>query len=529
MANMNLTFEDRMDYLETLRDIAAAMGPRHAFQASLRLLLETLAARHGFLRPHLVIFDPETATLRLCVAEEAAVSTNAVYRPGMGVTGQVFSSGKPVVIERLKDSPEFLGKFFRRTEDELDTLSFISVPVLTPNPEPDTDGDTRRVIGVLSVDTQRASVQELKAQRLFLEVVAGLIAARAAYLQESMRQTHAVEDYLSGAVPHSLTAYSPVMKTLMRCAEQMAGTRLPLFLTGTQGCGKGYLAVWIHEKSGRGGMDPVRYKVPDLGKVADPAGFDIKIERELFGYRKGSFPGAERTHKGLIELANCSTLIIEDIDRLSKRLQERLLVCMREQQVLRAGGGEPVAIDVRFLFSSQMSGHELIDEGFLIDDLSQMLMEHCLECPALSERREDIIPLAEQILTQIATENGESVKRLSENLGRIFQNYDWPENIHEMSHCLRVAVNNSGDALELTQEHLPYELKKNEVSCGPRRSFGDAVEAFEKQLLEDALQRSHGNMLQAARDLQASYRIVNYKVKKYGLDLRCFQDPELKR
>ena len=99
-------------YMETLQRIAAGMGPQRGFQSSLNSLLSLLTERHGFLRPHLVIFDPETRTLRLCVADGAPRSAQVVYEPGMGVTGQVFVTGKPVIVECLKGHPVFLSKFF---------------------------------------------------------------------------------------------------------------------------------------------------------------------------------------------------------------------------------------------------------------------------------------------------------------------------------------------------------------------------------------------------------------------------------
>ena len=119
-------------YMETLQRIAAGMGPQCGFQSSLNSLLSLLTERHGFLRPHLVIFDPETRTLRLCVADGAPRSAQVVYEPGMGVTGQVFVTGKPVIVECLKGHPVFLSKFFMRTDEELSSLAFLSVPVLAP-------------------------------------------------------------------------------------------------------------------------------------------------------------------------------------------------------------------------------------------------------------------------------------------------------------------------------------------------------------------------------------------------------------
>ena len=99
-------------YMETLQRIAAGMGPQCGFQSSLNSLLSLLTERHGFLRPHLVIFDPETRTLRLCVADGAPRSAQVVYEPGMGVTGQVFVTGKPVIVEMPQGASRFSQQIF---------------------------------------------------------------------------------------------------------------------------------------------------------------------------------------------------------------------------------------------------------------------------------------------------------------------------------------------------------------------------------------------------------------------------------
>ena len=253
-------------YMETLQRIAAGMGPQRGFQSSLNSLLSLLTERHGFLRPHLVIFDPETRTLRLCVADGAPRSAQVVYEPGMGVTGQVFVTGKPVIVECLKGHPVFLSKFFMRTDEELSSLAFLSVPVLAPQMswEPGRE-QARKVIGVLSVDTPRASREELERQRCFLEVVAGMIAAQATYLQDDMaRQQRLAErrgdrPHVAGDLDGGILAVSESMCEALKQASYAGHGRGPVLLRGEPGTGKARVAAFIHTASVRNELPLVRF------------------------------------------------------------------------------------------------------------------------------------------------------------------------------------------------------------------------------------------------------------------------------
>ncbi len=514
-------------YMETLRRIAADMGPQRGFQASLKALLALLAERHGFLRPHLVIFDPETRTLRLCVAGGAPRSEQVVYEPGMGVTGQVFVTGKPVIVECLKGHPVFLSKFFVRTEEELSSLAFLSVPVLAPQAGWEAGREqARKVIGVLSLDTPCAPREVLEQHRCFLEVVAGMIAAQAAYLQDDMaRQQRLAErrgerPHVAGNLDGGIVAVSPPMCEALQRATYAGHGHGPVLLRGEPGTGKARVAAFIHAASMRNELPLVRFYGSRLNASGPDGLSEEQAERELFGYRKGAFPGAVQTRKGLFELANCSTLFVKDIDRLSLSLQSRLLHVLQDQAVTRVGGGQPVSVDVRFICSASADLEALVASGEFLEDLYNRISVFPILLAPLRERPEDILPLAELFLKAAAEAAGRVVERISTPAQEMLMRYPWPGNGNELARCMEQAVQGCDD-LVLRAAHLPASLRHD----GESRSalpFNDAVARFEQELLVDALQHARGNMLQAARDLQVSYRIVNYKVKKYNIDPRSF-------
>ncbi len=505
-------------YLETLRLIASSMGPQRGFQASLQFLLALLAERHGFLRPHLVIFDPETRTLRLCVADGAPRAGQVVYEPGMGVTGQVFVSGKPVIVECLKNHPVFLSKFFARTEEELASLAFLSVPVLAPLAAWEAgEGQVRRVIGVLSVDTPGAPREELEMYRSFLEVVASMIATQAAYLQDDMARQQRISErsekgIMTGGLEDGVVCESAAMRDVMKQAGYAAHARSPVLISGEQGTGKARLAALIHAAGPRHDMPLVRfYSVAD--DTEQPS--DELLERELFGYRKGAFPGAMQTRKGLFELAHCSTLFLDNVDRLSLPLQAKLLHVLQEKTVTRVGGGQPVPVDVRLVCATRENLPLLVEQGRFLADLFNRISAISIHLPPLRERPEDILPLAEYFLKVQGESCGRNMERIASPAKELLEHYSWPGNIRELAQCIETGIH-AADGTVLRAVHLPMELQKN--AAEKTLPFNEAVARFEQELLIDALQRAGGNMLQAARDLQVTYRIVNYKIKKYGID-----------
>lgn len=531
--------DDMAAYLQTLKNIASGLGPQQGFQASLKAFLTLLARRHAFLRPHLVIFDPETRTLRLCVADGEPRSDAVAYEPGVGVTGQVFVSGRPVIVDCLQGHPVFLSKFFARSPEELASLAFICVPILVPEGgDGMAAGDATQVIGVLSVDTPCAPAAVLEQHCRFLEVVAAMIASQAAHLQDDLlRRQHILLSPVSAPASEDggnaagfsapwnggLVAVSKAMRRVMEQARQAAQGRESVLLTGEPGTGKERLAAFIHSLSSRRDLPLVRFS--PVGSLAGADALETAA-RELFGYRKGAFPGAMQTRKGSFELAHSSTLILEDLDRFPVSLQEGILRVLREREVSRLGGGMPVPVDVRIVCTAVRPLETLVEEGLFLRELYERVSFRTIRLAPLRERREDILPLAQLFLKAASSVTppggGGRVERISAPARELLLRYEWPGNIHELIHCLEQAALICDDAV-LRAAHLPSVLQTaGQHSDNAALSLADAVEAFERELLCDALQRTCGNMLQAARDLRTSYRIVNYKVKKYGIAPRSF-------
>ena len=506
---------DVSPWLETLRLMASEMGPKRPFQASLTSLLHKLSERHDFLRPHLVLFDPETGMLRLSLADAQPREKHGGYAPGVGVTGQVFATGRSVIVEKLKGDKLFLSLLFERSEEEMERLSFISVPILAPMGEG--PYAAREVIGTLNADTVFVSREDLEQRRVFLEVAAAMIANEAAYMQEDLgrqRRLPAQRGESGTDEGEAFVAQSKVMRHILEQVAHIAQGRAPVLLCGEPGVGKERLAERIHASSPRSDVPLV---VCHCGTIPPE-----RILSELCGYQKGAFLGAMQTQKGLFEQANTGTIFLDAVDALTPPAQEALLRLLTEHCVLRLGGSDTVPVDVRIIAATSASLETLVEQGRFSRELCERLSACALHVPPLRERREDIVPLVEHLLKQLSGDGEDQIKRISFPALELMTRYFWPGNISELTSALQRAAQYCEDHV-IRAGDLPPSLQTAESSATEAGlSLGDAVIRFEKEMLVDALIKAGGNMLKAARDLKSSYRIVNYKVKKYGIDPHQF-------
>ncbi|MBR6673625.1 MAG: sigma-54-dependent Fis family transcriptional regulator, partial [Mailhella sp.] len=413
---------DVSPWLETLRLMASEMGPKRPFQASLTSLLHKLSERHGFLRPHLVLFDPETGMLRLSLADAQPREKHGGYAPGVGVTGQVFATGRSVIVEKLKGDKLFLSLLFERSDEEMERLSFISVPILAPMGEG--PYAAREVIGTLNADTVFVSREDLEQRRVFMEVAAAMIANEAAYLQEDLgrqRRLPAQRGESGTDEGEAFVAQSKVMRHILEQVAHIAQGRAPVLLCGEPGVGKERLAERIHASSPRSDVPLV---VCHCGTIPPE-----RLLSELCGYQKGAFLGAMQTQKGLFEQANTGTVFLGAVDALTPAAQEALLRLIKEHRVLRQGGSDPVPVDVRLITATSASLEQLVEQGRFSRELYERLNACALHVPPLRERREDIVPLVEHLLKRLAGSSEEQIKRISFPALELMTRYFWPGNI----------------------------------------------------------------------------------------------------
>jgi len=219
-------------------------------------------------------------------------------------------------------------------------------------------------------------------------------------------------------------------KKVLEIAKKVAPTMANVMLLGESGVGKEEFAKFIHQNSGRGGFVAVNMS-------AIPENL---IESELFGYEKGAFTDATQSKPGLFELAQGGTIFLDEIGEMPYNLQAKLLRVLQEKEFFRLGGTKPIKLDVRIISATNQNIDEMIKNNKFREDLYYRLNTIPITIPPLRERKNDIIPIAENILHKTVKEYGFDNKTLSDEAKKTLLEYDWPGNIRELINVIERAV-----------------------------------------------------------------------------------------
>ena len=298
----------------------------------------------------------------------------------------------------------------------------------------------------------------------------------------------------------------PPMRKVLDLVQKVAATEATVLIMGESGTGKELIARALHEKSPRRNGAFVAINCGAL-----PEGL---LESELFGHVRGAFTGAERNKRGLFEEANGGTLFLDEISETTPGLQVKLLRALQEGEIRRVGDNHPFKVSGRLLAATNKDLTKLVAEGKFREDLYYRLKVFPIELPALRERPEDILPLAEHFLRKAKKKLGGAAVKFSPAAADALRRYRWPGNVRELEHVIeRVLIMASGASIapgDLPPEMLPSaESSKND----PRETLDDA----EKRHILQAIEDCGGNQVAAAKRLGVARNTLWRKLKAYGI------------
>ncbi len=383
-------------------------------------------------------------------------------------------------------------------------------------------GESMPVIVLTAHGTVQSAVEAMKLGavdyiiRPFEMSTVELAVSRALAMEQVQRENRFLRDEMERGWGE-FVGQSQAMLDLYQLIRQVAPARSSVMVVGETGTGKELVARAIHHESHRPGLF-----VP-INCAAIPA--DL-LESELFGYRKGAFTGADRDRMGRFEVASRGTLFLDEITEMPMALQSKLLRVLQENSVERLGSHKPVELDLRVVAATNRDPMRAVTDGQLRQDLYFRLNVVRVDVPPLRERRDDIPLLAEHFLEKHSRDLGRNPPRLaSATLDRLAA-YAWPGNIRELENMMeRAAVLAQGDSIAPSQ--LPPEVtgpRSNHSATIPSQDrsreslvLDSQVEALEKSLILQALQRTSDNKSAAARLLEISERSLWYKIRKYGI------------
>jgi DNA-binding NtrC family response regulator len=314
---------------------------------------------------------------------------------------------------------------------------------------------------------------------------------------------------------HSVSEYpSEAMRSTLQKASQAAAGDTVVLLLGDSGTGKDYLARFIHNHSSR--ADGPFFAINCAAVSPELA------ESELFGHEPGAFTGARGRKRGLLELAERGTLLLNEIGELSLALQAKLLTFLDTRSFTRVGGEVSVSVDARLIAATNRDLKKEVAEGGFRADLFYRLSVLPIRVPLLRERVQDIPILARQIISQLVGEMDLSyIPEVDSASMPALTSYSWPGNVRELRNVIeRSLMLASGGAiriapLDLTecQEDWLYELRFPEG-----RSLNDALGEAKRALIVEALRRSGGKRQDAAFLLGISRNALFHHMKSLGID-----------
>lgn len=285
--------------------------------------------------------------------------------------------------------------------------------------------------------------------------------------------------------------------------ERFANATEPVLITGESGTGKELVARALHDASDRS-------EGPFLALNCGGLGHGL-IEAELFGYMKGAFTGANQEKLGAFEATSGGTLFLDEIGELSLDLQPKLLRVLESSSIRRVGGTKEISVDTRIVAATHQNLQQRVEEGDFREDLFHRLFVLSIRTPPLSERPQDILPLARHFL-----KSAQKHRMLDDSAEAKLTDYTWPGNIRELRNVMTRAVVMTAHDVITGDDLVFYGDAFTKRSKDARRSVRQR-DQNERLRLVEALEKSGGNRAQAARNLGLSRSTLHDRLKRYGI------------
>src|SRR5574341_2395588 len=307
---------------------------------------------------------------------------------------------------------------------------------------------------------------------------------------------------------------APAIEEVRAMVEKVARARTTVLVTGESGTGKEVVARAIHARGGA--AQP--FVAINCGAI--PEGL---IESELFGHEKGAFTGAVGAKAGLFEVAGAGTLFLDEVGELPLPMQVKLLRAVQERKLRRVGGNADIAFAARIVAATNRELEGEVAAGRFREDLFYRLNVIQIRVPPLRERREDLPLFVARFLERFSAELGRPRMSLSPEAERVLLAWRWPGNVRELQNVLERAVT-LAEGTVIGPELLPEALRGRPESPATASRLPEAgmdlqahLDAIERSILEQALQRAGGVKSEAARILSLTFRSLRYRLDKFGI------------
>jgi transcriptional regulator with PAS, ATPase and Fis domain len=291
---------------------------------------------------------------------------------------------------------------------------------------------------------------------------------------------------------------------VLKSATQVAATDVTVLLTGESGTGKEVIARFVHRGSTRR-TGP--FVAVNCAALPEPL-----LESELFGYERGAFTGAQQTKPGRIDLAAAGVLFLDEVGEMSSSAQAKLLRVLQEREFERLGGTRTLRANVRIIAATNRDLRLAMERGHFREDLYYRLQVFEIRLPPLRERPDDVLPLSDTFLSEIAESLGRPPAGMTRATKQALLSYHWPGNVRELRNVLeRAAIVCEGGLI--APEHLALQPEDRLA-----RLRTTDVGVMEQQLIEQVLRDCRGNKARAARQLGLTRKQLYGRLRRYGME-----------
>jgi len=483
-----------------LKNISTWVSSVQDLNQLLELILHTGTRIMRAKASSLVLLDQKTQKLyfKVTTGSQKDKMKNFEISLGQGIVGHVAETGEPLLIEDVSKDK----RWYRNISDEIGfkTQSILCVPMKFQG----------NVIGAIEFINKAEGESFQKSDLELLNVfadVAAIAIVNAKKFQIAERENKGLKQALARS--HQIIGNSKDIKAVVDDALKVADSKASTLILGESGTGKELLARLIHEASSR----KERYMVT-LNCAAVP---ETLLEDELFGHEKGSFTGASERKIGKMELADGSTLFLDEIAEMSPAMQAKVLRVLQDGIFYRVGGNTPISVDIRIIAATNQNIPEMISKGDFREDLYYRLNVVELHMPPLRDRKRDIALIARHFVDLFQKEKGHFQIEISPAALEIMTKYDWPGNVRELRNAIERAVV-MGNGREILPEDLPMlNTQANIENIEFGHTLQEAMDDFKKKFIMVNLKHTNGNQSKAAAVMGIQRTYLSRLISKYGI------------
>ncbi len=340
-----------------------------------------------------------------------------------------------------------------------------------------------------------------------------LIVKNALELKRLDKENRELRAIIKGEGLDNIVGSSGIIEDIKKIIRKIAPTNSTVLITGESGTGKELVAQGIHNLSLR--------KNASFEAVNCAAIPDTLIESELFGYERGAFTGANTSKQGIISACNGGTLFLDEISELSLAVQAKLLRLIQNKEIKPLGSPEVVSVDIRIIAATNKSIEHEIKKGSFREDLYYRLNVIPIQLPPLRDRKTDIPMLMEHFLKKYNSIDSKHIEKINDDAVALLLKYNWPGNVRQLESVVERAVLLTEGSI-ISKDDLPLEIKTTPIDIDKYEfdlpENGINFYELEKEILVKAMKKSDGVIAKAANLLGMSYRTLQYRLEKFGIN-----------